>query len=308
MSKEHEVLVKLKDLASQLGRMPTRDEYAASYGFDYRSAFGSYSVALRAAGADGREMAKKHKEVNPLLRSILDVKPIRLNSKYPILGKYPKIVCIGDIHAPWACKDSLDLIYKIIKEVQPDYVVTMGDEFDFFSMSRFPKQILFTPKEEVDAAEKQLKEIFEKIHASCPTAKKYAIRGNHSIRPIKTLIEAAPQLVPFFDLDRYFKFPHCETILDTREILEISGIAFIHGYMNHGSHMKKIGKPVVHGHLHRGQLTVTKHDGKWLFELDAGYVGNPSAVCFNYTSIKETRWTRGVGLITEFGPHFIPFE
>jgi predicted MPP superfamily phosphohydrolase len=305
---KHGLLCKLKDMATQLGRTPQRDEFAATYGFQYKSTFGGWAQFVQASGLDPARYKPKEKIDSILLKKVDDLTKKAFTPNFPIFGPYPKIVTIGDLHQPWTCPDSLSLIYALIEKIKPEYIVTLGDEYDFFAQSSFPKHIQISPEEEVSTAQKNLIQMFETLHKIAPKAKKYAIKGNHSIRPIKRLIQSAPELLPFFDLDQYFKFPHCETILDPREPLIISGIAFHHGFMGHGQHMRKFGMPTVTGHLHKGQVTVDKIHGKWLFEMDSGYVGRPETVAFNYTPVREGRWSRGMGLITEFGPQFIPFE
>jgi predicted phosphodiesterase len=296
-----EILELAIDLANETGVVPKRDDFCKLVSKHViNKIFGSFAEMIIAAG-----LGKTTKDP-----AIFTMDRIRSTGNIiePRLYNYPKILCIGDIHSPFQCDKSLQFIVELAAKIKPEYIVILGDEYDFFSMSKFPKQIIITPQEEVDKARKVLTKFCSDLHISAPKAKKYMLRGNHSIRPIKRLIEAAPELLPFFEFDKFFKFDNFETVLDTREVLEISGIAFTHGFMNHGAHMKKLMKPVVHGHTHRGGIIFEKFMGKWLWELDAGYLGDPSTVAFNYTPIKEARWTRGVGLITEYGPHFIPFE
>ncbi len=300
-----EILELAIDLANETGVVPKRDDFCKLVSKHViNKIFGSFKDMLLEAGLLNKQI---HAKKDILERKISDLK-FNSSLNYPIMGPYKKVVAIGDLHCPFTCMEAFDQIIKIIEVVKPDYIVTLGDQYDFFSASKFPKQIIIKPQDEVDSAYKMLKEIFRRIHEASPNSKKYSLRGNHDIRPIKRLIESAPELMPFFDFDRFFDFPNFENIRDAREVLEIDGVVYTHGFLTSGLHMKKFMRPVVHGHLHRGGLRVDKIDGKWLFELDAGYVGNPSSVAFNYTPTKENRWTKGVGLITEFGPSFIPFE
>jgi len=317
VSKEnlHTAISELKELRDQLGRLPTRREFVAVYGWKFENLAGSWLQFVQMAGMDAKDIKQKQQKSNDFYIDLISksVDEVKETSKiftpqFPLLGPYPRIIAIGDLHAPWICQDSLKKIYEIVEKVQPQFIVTMGDEYDFFSQSKFPKTIVITPNEEVTSAQKMLQEMFCELHKRAPKAKIYAIKGNHSIRPIKRLIEAAPELMPFFDFERFFDFPYCETIRDSREKLIISGITFHHGFMGHGQHMLKFETPTVVGHLHNGGVIMKKVNNKWLWELNAGYVGKPEEVCFNYTPVREQKWTRGVGYISEFGPHFIPFE
>lgn len=311
---KHALVQKLKELAVSLGRTPTRDELRKEIknGSNLITEFGGFSSLVQASGLEQFSKGSK-KRVNEAYNSFISRKVEELETRvfeprFPIFGPYPRIVAIGDIHAPWMCETTMMLIYQFIEMVKPEYIVVMGDFYDFFSQSKFPKQIMITPQDEVNTARSMLEKVFQSLKRVAPQAKIYNILGNHDLRPSKRLIESAPELIPFFDFDSFFKFPESELFKSARDPLVISGIAFHHGFMKQYSHMVKFGMPTVCGHTHNGGLHYEKVHGKWLWELNAGFVGDPSKPCFNYTAVKELNWTRGVGYISEWGPHFIPFE
>jgi hypothetical protein len=126
------------------------------------------------------------------------------------------------------------------------------------------------------------------------------------MRPIKRVIESCPETEPFFNISEYFKFKNVETILDARQELYINDIAFIHGYRTKlGDHRDFMLKNVVHGHTHRGGVHFKKIGDKVLFELDCGYIGDPTSKALSYTAQKTTHWTHGFGYIDQYGPRFI---
>lgn len=45
--------------------------------------------------------------------------------------------------------------------------------------------------------------------------------------------------------------------------------------------------------------------GKTLYELNAGYLGDPESKALSYTPTKITNWTLGWGYIDEDGPRFV---
>lgn len=315
-NRSHEIISEIKRIAIKLGKIPTQSEFKVNSKIPYSAlelAFGTYSIAINASGLKP-EKSKKNKKAasaiydNFITRKVEDLTARAFEPKFPIFGPYPKIVAIGDIHAPWLCEITMMLIYEFIERVKPEFIVVMGDEYDFFAQSKFPKQILISPEDEVKTARAQLEKVFQSLKRVAPKTKIYNLLGNHNLRPVKRLIESAPELMPFFDFDSYFKFPESEFVNDPREPLIIGGIAFHHGFMKQYSHMVKFQKPTVCAHTHNGGLLYQKVQGKWLWELNAGYAGNPSKPCFNYTPVREPNWTRGVGYISEWGPHWLPFE
>jgi hypothetical protein len=59
------------------------------------------------------------------------------------------------------------------------------------------------------------------------------------------------------------------------------------------------------GHSHVGGVAYRSIQGKVLFELNAGLLGDPEAKGLSYTPQKLTRWTLGWGFIDQLGPRFI---
>jgi hypothetical protein len=316
----HEVVAEIKKLAAALGRPPKRAEFLemSESKYAYETAFGSWTAALQAAGFDSKrdrktQRAETKAKVNDFFqRDISEVMSKKSEEcRYPVLGPYPKILCIGDLHCPFWHEPSINLVYHLIEEIKPEYIVQLGDAYDFFSFSKFPRSpYVIDPGEEIRLAREQLEGFWATINNLAPKAKKYQLKGNHDIRPQRRIIETnCPELEYFFNFDRFFEFDGVETIHCTRTPLVIADIHFIHGFLSgQGRHRSKLLGNVVHGHIHAGGVIKNKVNGQMLWELDCGYLGDPGKKVFQYTAVKETKWTRGVGIIDTFGPSFIPFE
>jgi hypothetical protein len=52
-------------------------------------------------------------------------------------------------------------------------------------------------------------------------------------------------------------------------------------------------------------LSLKLANGTSVYELNAGYLGDPHAKALSYTASKLIDWTHGFGFIDEFGPRFI---
>jgi predicted phosphodiesterase len=221
-----------------------------------------------------------------------------------------KILVVGDMHAPFACTKTLSKIYEIAKDEKPDFIVQLGDLYDFFCFSRYARSMdWMLPGEELAEGRAQAEEFWKTIKKAAPKAQCFQILGNHDERPVKRVLEKAPELEAIAKVHDYFKFPGVRTLKDAREELVIGDILFHHGYLSgKGQHKRKNGMKFVGGHSHLGYVDYEVLAGKVLWELNAGYVGDPTSPVFAYTPQKANFKTRGVGLIDKYGPRFICLE
>jgi predicted phosphodiesterase len=222
----------------------------------------------------------------------------------------PNILCIGDAHSPFIHIPSARRAITYASDA--DIIIQMGDLFDLFGQSRFPKRLFMTPAEEISEGRILAEEMWKKIRKEAPKAKLFQIKGNHDERASKRMLEKAPELEPFCRFDDFWTFDGVETIQDSRDHLEINGTVFTHG------HRSKIGDliqecdfmNVVAGHSHTGGVYYRRlKSGKIAWELNCGYIANPFDEALVYRPMKGFfRWTHGVGWIDAQGPRFIPFE
>ena len=228
-------------------------------------------------------------------------------------------ICVGDLHFPYHDKSAVTQLLSAIKEeaAKPKKsgldIIQIGDLYDCFSMSSFPKTHLMTPKDEMVEARLCAEEFWKIARKYAPKARCYQLLGNHDIRPKKILEQKAPELEPFFNYKELFRFPGVKTIFDPREELIIDDIMFIHGhYTRLGQHIQYIqGKhDVVHGHTHRaGIFYMNTNEGKVRFELDVGFLADIYSKVLAYTRQRWTHWTPGYGYINEYRiPSFVPLK
>lgn len=64
-------------------------------------------------------------------------------------------------------------------------------------------------------------------------------------------------------------------------------------------------RPVVCGHSHRAGLFFKNYGDATLFEMNAGYLGDPESKALSYTPQKHTHWTHAFSVIDEHGPRVI---
>lgn len=313
---KHDVIKHLVNLAIDIGRTPTKDEYYSSIkGAKHalRKYFGEkYTDLVLAAGLTPNSTQWRTQGGNEIFARNIDEHLNRYKARELVKSKkYPKILIIGDLHFPFINQKALDWAHDLAKQIQPEYIVQLGDLYDMYSHAKFPKSaMLFTPKEEEKTARMQAERMWSRFHKDCPVAKLVQCIGNHDVRPIKRTMEVIPNIEHW--IENYFKdlmtFPGVHTVLDAREEFTIEDIIFIHGYASGiGRHRDHFLNNVVVGHTHSGGVSMRQQNQKTIWELNVGYLADEFSKGLSYTPTKTTKWTLGVGIIDEFGPRFIPY-
>jgi len=324
----HELIADLKRIALKLGKTPSRDEYVFNTLLGSRRkidrVFGSYTLFLQASGLGTLDTPKSNTRENEIVkqriarfyeRSVdVDIPSKPFVDIGAELDTHEQTLCIPDLHCPWWDFDGVNRVLGLIKYFyklgELKNIVMLGDMYDFYAASKFPRsQILMNPSEEVEKARLQLEWLWSEIHRIAPRTTKHALLGNHDLRPHKRLLESNSVLEAFYDFKPLFRFDSVHTHMDPRKPLVIGDVSFIHGFAQQFRHRAKLQTHVVHGHTHKGGLVHSKNpqSQRWLWELDCGYLGDPSSKPLTYTPVKELSWTKGCGYIGKFSPCFIPF-
>ncbi len=228
---------------------------------------------------------------------------------------------LGDLHLPWADRRAIKAAIAYIKFRRPRYVVQLGDLYDWYSATRFPRSLnVLTPAEEFKRGRAQAEEFWAGIRAAAgPKCELLQILGNHDDRPIKRVLEKIPDLehVVRKGLENFWTFDGVKTVHESIEELILEGVLWTHGHLNFGQHITKYRMPVVTGHLHKGDLRFerisiprgNKLEHRVIWEANAGYLGNPFAIPLRYRALKSVfKYTQGLFELDEFGPRFIPLE
>jgi predicted phosphodiesterase len=298
----------LRDLALELGRTPTWYEIKKVISTHHiYSLFGSMPIFVQAAGLD--PATKQTKIDNTIFEKRIEDHVTDFVHKEKVKATFEKTLIIGDTHFPFVHKPSLEKTLALIEEFQPKFIIQIGDLYDMLSHGKFPRSLnVYTPKEEMSEARKMASEMWAKIKELTPKAELHQVLGNHDIRPMKRILEAYPEAELFLDFEKWFKFDGVTTHTDIREELIINGICYIHGYRSKlGDHRDFNKLSTVTGHSHLGGVSFRNYGPEILFELNAGYLGDPESKALSYTSQKINNWTHGVGYIDHHGPRFIHF-
>lgn len=305
-------------MADEIGRTPSKMEYvgAGNSETQMRRAFGTYTEFLKAAGLE--PLTPSTKKIDNSIFNVDIEKHLNQYTKKDSpkpkekQEKFKRVLFIPDFHAPWGDMNVIDAACKFAKINKPDYIVQLGDLYDFISHSRFPtSKNIYTPRDEQKAARSQAEDMWKRLTAASPDSKKYQLWGNHSDRPLKRILETYPEAEDWVKkmVTELMTFDGVETVDDSRTELILPGnVMVLHGYLSRpGSHRDyNIGFNVVHGHLHTAHVLYKKLMGKIVFEMNCGIAADIGSKAFTYTPQKSTAWSSGFGWLDENGPRFIP--
>jgi hypothetical protein len=308
-NKLHEMVSRLKDLAIELGRTPSKQEFIKETEFSDRQVikFG-YNQLVTGAGLKPYHSKKIDNEIFQK-NIVTHIDEYEHREKKPYLHIKPiHTIILGDTHFPFVHKDKVKAALDYIAFKKPARVIQCGDLYDMLSHGKFPRSLnTYTPKEEMAKGREGAQKMWDEIRRIIPKADLRQILGNHDIRPMKRIIEQYPEAELFIDFSKWFQFDGVQTHMDIREELVLEGIAYIHGHRSKlGDHMEYMRRPTVCGHSHRGGVFYKNFGDSTLWELNAGYLGDPESKALSYTAQKHTHWTHGVGEVDEWGPRFIP--
>lgn len=236
---------------------------------------------------------------------------------------------VDDTLDPFHDEKAMSVAIQMIKEVQPDLIVNLGDFIDFASFSRFVQEPTFalTTQKSIDRGYRFL--IEQKLAA--PNAEVVLIAGNHDIRMNKAIINNASAA---FGIHRAEK-PDAWPVLSLPFLLRLDelGIKYVDGYpageywINdnlkciHGVKVRSNGSTAmavvadervstIFGHVHRMELqykTVnTRHGFKTRLAFTPGTLARiDGAVPSTNGGIDEwgrpvkryENWQQGIGVV-----------
>ncbi len=129
-----------------------------------------------------------------------------------------RAVVYGDTHIPFESPSALAVVRKVITLAKPDVLINVGDLFDAWQISRFPKD----PRRK----ESFQYDIFLGIEhlndfaAAAPKAALYFLEGNHEERLRRTVWGMKDEARQLAGLDIFEKYVNWQTILREGELSE----------------------------------------------------------------------------------------
>lgn len=301
MDLKHDLIQKLKALASELGRTPTRNEYADAHSQgEYRNVFRSYKAFVEAAGLGMDEGAKsskkppkfkfKRSQIESFIIHEVDFQEIFKKAGLRV-GETLRVVGMPDTHVKHRDKKAVAAFLEFIEWYQPHVLIILGDFLDAEDISHWESQDL-EPREfvpEVKEARELLGEICKRLR-SCIL--KIYITGNHEDWIDQAMAAKMPAF--FNGLNDLGLMPDLKALLDLENFgfdlipinhfFKIGKSHFTHGlyvgpnhqkktletvkanvYYGHTHDMMNFHQPTIHGSIEAASLAcLCKLDGKFM--------------------------------------------
>lgn len=227
------------------------------------------------------------------------------------------VLVVPDVHVPFHDRRAWNLALKIIDGVKPDYVISLGDLGDFYSVNSHGKSY---GREQ--AFLRELKEVRKAVYelAMAATGSQCVwLQGNHEESFERYVAKNAAQLEGILpDGKKLLQIPKRDVWVPYRSSIELGKVTYAHdiGHAGKGAVLQNLaasGKNIVTGHTHRAGLAWggTTH-GQPHFSLSCGWLGDREQITYLHQT--QTRdWSQGLGLVqmdekTGFcWPSFVPF-
>lgn len=166
------------------------------------------------------------------------------------------IVCVSDLQVPYHDKRAVENLAKFIKAFKPDMVVSVGDEMDMQTISRWAKGTPLEYERSIGKDRDTTVSILEALQVD------HMIRSNHTDRLFNTVMLRSPGLLglPELNLETFLKLDELGITYHRKPFNLAPGWILLHGdegSVNHTGGLtalglaKKAGASVVCGHTHR---------------------------------------------------------
>lgn len=214
------------------------------------------------------------------------------------------VLVIPDLHCPWEHQDALAFLIAVREKYRPNVFVNLGDEVDFYGMSRF------SHAPDMPSAGTELSDAVKHL---IPFYKEFphmlVCHSNHTHRIDKKASEA---YIPKAALRRI------EEILKTPEgwvykaCHQIDGVDYKHGTGKSGAqahinHAKATGRSTCIGHIHA--FAGVNYLRPNMFAANFACLIDKRGGCFDYTSEMDDNIVLGCGVVINgTKAFFIPME
>lgn len=230
-------------------------------------------------------------------------------SKRDLRSEPVRTLVLGDIHFKWNHKAACKTVIEAAAELQPERIIQIGDEHDFYLFSRYPTDPnVIKPDDELKESRDARLAFWKEMHRATPTAEKIRMMGNHDDRALKRIAALAPQYIGVVGewLDRWMETPNTSHHKATELVAD--KVLYEHGDLSKlGDHAKRNLYNTVVGHSHTGGVVYFPKIGEpnGIFELNVGWLGDRNAPVFRYYRKQLVNTTTlGFGWLDEYGPRF----
>jgi predicted phosphodiesterase len=224
-----------------------------------------------------------------------------------------RILIISDLQIPFHDPRLVTNLIGFVKRYKPDQVVSIGDEIDFPSVSRWERGTIGEYAGTIGRDRDMTVKILEQLRVND------VVRSNHTDRLFNYIANQAPALmgIPELKLENFLRLPELGITYHKKPMPIAPNWIAVHG--DHGrisqvagqTALKQAlqhGKSVVCGHTHRLGLThATEASGGVIGRILTGLeVGNSMQFSKAHYTHGSANWQQGFGLLYVDGRNVTP--
>jgi predicted MPP superfamily phosphohydrolase len=188
-----------------------------------------------------------------------------------VVKDFKTFVAFGDAHGDMCSSSSIDALARHIKDLKPDYVICLGDMFDFRSLRKGIGRDESEAYDDLIHDQTQAYFMLEKLKPDV------FLCGNHDWRLYRVAAEHQHGLIRAHaqegveKLEKYLKSINCKwyPYHFQKGVHIINKLAFVHGYTANQASVKQhaemyspMGGATIMGHLHRIEsVNAVRHGG-----------------------------------------------
>lgn len=224
------------------------------------------------------------------------------------------IVCVSDLQIPYHDKRAVNNLAKFIKSYKPTEVVSVGDEMDMQTISKWAKGTPLEYERSIGRDRDETTRVLEQLKV------KHIIRSNHTDRLFNTVMMRSPGLLglPELELPEFLRLDQIGATYHEKPYELAPNWLLMHGdegSMNSTGGLtalglaKRTGKSVVCGHTHR--MGLAHHTQAYGSSTPKTVWGMEVGNLMDYKKAKYIKgglftWQQGFGILYVDGTTVIP--
>lgn len=214
------------------------------------------------------------------------------------------VLVIPDLHCPWEHEDALAFLKAVRDKYQPTTIVNLGDEVDFYGMSRFDHgPDMPSPGNELSLAVKHLIPFYREF------PKVLVCQSNHTHRVHAKAKKAGMPSSTLKSIEEILRSPEGWIY---KRAHKVDNVIYKHGTGKSGpnahiNHAKAISQSCVIGHIHA--YAAVNYIKPGMFAANFACLIDKYAECFAYAEEMDDNIVLGCGIVKNgIEAHFIPMH
>ena len=223
-------------------------------------------------------------------------------------------VIISDLQIPYHDQKAVDNVARFIKAFKPDDVVSVGDEMDMQTISKWSQGTPLEYERSIGRDRDKTVEILQQLRITHMT------RSNHTDRLYNTIMKRAPGLLgaPEFELENFLCLDELGITYHKDPWQVAPGWLLLHGDEGSTSQVggqtalglaKRTGMSVVCGHTHRAGLiphteSFNGRTRRTVWGMEVGNLMNQRLA--SYLKAGIANWQQAIGILTIDGKNVTP--